>query len=130
MTELFSFDLPRPLSPQAERVLREKLMMRRQHNVPLFDGIAFFSHDVQVVLLPQDEETYRLVARAERFIPQEKMVFYRAKLAHIAQQAGSQDESIKSAMQRQTPREEGEIHYPGHAHKKRGILDILHLRRD
>lgn len=130
MQDLFEFDLPRPLSPEGEKVLRQQLMMRRHYNVKFYEGIAVPWHNVQILLLVKDEDTYKLVARSYHEMDEQQLVRFRARVAQVARQAGSEDPCIEQALTRQTPREEGALRYPAHSHRKRGLLDLLHLRRD
>lgn len=128
MQNLFQFDLPKPLSPDGERVLREKLMMRRHRNVSFYDGIAVPWHNVQVLLVSKDEQTYQLVGRSYMPLDEKMLRNFRAQVAGIAQQAGSQDPRIIEALKRQTPREEGKILPPGRAAKKPRLINRI-LRR-
>ena len=130
MHELFEFDLPRPLSPEGEKVLRQQLLMRRHHNVQFYEGIAVPWHNVQVLLLVKDEDTYQLIARSYHQMDEQQLVRFRARVAQVARTVGSDDPRIEQALQRQAPREESPVRYPAHSHHKRGLLDRLHLRRD
>ena len=129
MQDLFAFQLDNPLPQDAWTTLRSRLAMKSYNGANAFKGIAHLEYGLQAYLISDGEEHFQLVVRAVDGIAPERLIYWRARVAQIAQAIGSTDPKIEEALKRQRPREEGIVRSPSYASRKPRLLSRLLLRK-